>query len=286
MRSAPKRRSNIRRTTGTKEEPPVRNTMFTAADRQACKQRAAGGSHLALQLKTFCLIFVLSVDQGQRSTKSAEDPFRCPPMAGLGCPPRMYPFCLRFQNPPILAPSGFTNMKNLTVGIRRPFENHSPAANEGTSECKNTRYEAQDGPKHLREPCKSSKMQLRKPKQPLVGEPVSGIEHEENRESFGKREIESGNSPDQDEEKTPEPERAVQVPIDPRKARAPVHLQTAAPILQARPPNDRTGQAQQGQAAAPDAVLSIGRSPPRGDWCEVSRATLWISIEATGPGTR
>ena len=87
-------------------------------------------------------------------------------------------------------------------------------------------------------------MQLRKPKQPLIGNPVSGIEHEKNRECLRERKIESGNPPDQNEGKTPEAQRAVEIPIDPRKGRAPVDLQTAAPILHARPPNNRAGQAQ------------------------------------------
>ena len=97
-------------------------------------------------------------------------------------------------------------------------------------------------------------MQFRKPEQPLIGNSVSGIEHKENRKYLRERKIECGNPPEQDEGKTPEAYRAMHIPIHPRKVRAPVHLQTAAPKLYTRPPNDRTGHAQERQTAAADAV--------------------------------
>jgi hypothetical protein len=85
-------------------------------------------------------------------------------------------------------------------------------------------------------------MHLGEPKQALVGKVISGIENEQSVKRLREREIDSGYSPHENEEKAPESKRAVQVPTDPREMCPPVHSQTATPVLNSRPPYDGSCQ--------------------------------------------
>src|SRR5579864_4112851 len=97
-------------------------------------------------------------------------------------------------------------------------------------------------------------MQLGKPEQALVRKMVSGIEEEQGVKESWERKIDPGDSPHQNKEKTPESERAVQVPANARKMRSPVHCQTATPILNSRPPYNSSRQTKRGHTYCANAV--------------------------------
>lgn len=77
QRKWPRRSSRLRRL--AEKCLPTSSMM----DRAGIEATGRGGSHLPFQLKTFRLTFVLSKTDCQRSTKSAEDPLKCPSMAGF-----------------------------------------------------------------------------------------------------------------------------------------------------------------------------------------------------------
>src|ERR1700676_2734659 len=97
-------------------------------------------------------------------------------------------------------------------------------------------------------------MQLGEPKQALVGKMVGGIEEEQGVKKLWQRKIDPGDSPHQNKQKTPESERAVQIPGDPRKMRSPVHGQAATPILNSRPPYNGSRQTKRRQTNCAEAV--------------------------------
>src|ERR1700686_1440325 len=78
-------------------------------------------------------------------------------------------------------------------------------------------------------------MELRQPKQTLVGKMVSGIEEEHGVKRFWERKIDPGDSPHQNKEKTPKSQRDLQVPTDQRKMCSPIHGQAATPVFNAWP---------------------------------------------------
>jgi hypothetical protein len=71
--------------------PPCQDTSVNVKHDGSGRHRGKGPGEAAicpLSLKHLGHVLFCARNVGQRSTKSAEDPFRCPPMAGFGCPPR------------------------------------------------------------------------------------------------------------------------------------------------------------------------------------------------------
>jgi hypothetical protein len=55
-----------------------------------------------------------------------------------------------------------------------------------------------------------------------------------------KRKIDTGDAPQQNERKAPEPEGAVKIPANSWEMRAPAHGEAASPVQDFRPPYNRT----------------------------------------------
>jgi hypothetical protein len=126
------------------------------------------------------------------------------------------------------------------------FVDHPTAAYEHAGEGEESGNKSQDAPKRLSEPAEPAEMHLGQPKEDPVEELITGIKEPEHRvKGLWECKIGPGNSPHQNEEEGPRPERAVDVPSEPRKVRPPIHAEAEAPALDSRPPYDRSRQTEQ-----------------------------------------
>src|SRR5579862_3349056 len=135
----------------------------------------------------------------------------------------------------------------------------SMAAHEHARERQDPKHECQQRPKRFGEDVEPAEMEIGEPGKNRVSKPKLrrplAIEDIDNAiERLREGEIDPRDSPHYQEKKTPESQHVVQVPIDPRKTRSPIHCQAAAPIRDSRPPDNRSGQAKQGQRDAANAV--------------------------------
>src|SRR5260370_29239196 len=120
-------------------------------------------------------------------------------------------------------------------------------AHETAGERQAPGHEPQQRPKGLGPGVESAEMHAREPGKKRVSKsdlrgPFAIQEVDEIVEGLREAKIDSRDSPHHQKQETPESQQVVQVPIDSRETRSPIHAKAAAPVRDARPPYDHSGQ--------------------------------------------